>query len=549
VIILAAGLGNRDEAFIEDRFVNGLNIIYSNDNNKGKTILIQSIMYSIGNSPIFPTSLDIKRYYFYSKFAHDTDVFEFLRSGNSILVKKNGVVSLFDSITDFKLFFNEEIFRLPRFVKDGKPIMSDNSLFFQTFFLPQDKRNTSNVINGGQYNKTDFIAMVKALINSNYSNLDSREFDARKIHRKSILQEIGMLTRRISFVRENPVVARQVLQSVNNIDFQEQSEALMKLNQEIAANSTKRNREANRLCKLQTLASELNSLNRNIEIGKVKCADCGSEKIVYSNGDFTFEVSNDIVRREIISSIQSQVINKRVAIAEYNNEISKLQVEIQEKLASIPIEVTDIIISREAVLNERDNDHRIVELSNELKVIEEQLVQQEQIERESTLDVNTQIAAIVDEMKRYYAEIDEVENSSIEGLFTRHNENFSGSEEQIFYFSKLISIEKHLRLPFPIIVDCFRDGEVSTDKELKMVKEYHGLKKQVVLTSTLKTQEYSTNKYSSRYDLNAIDYSSFTTNKLLQASFCPRFEIILKSFNIEIQKSNIMFETDRQGKL
>lgn len=534
MILLAAGLGNLEEAFIEDRFVDGLNIIYSNDNNKGKTILIQSIMFSIGNSPIFPTSLDVRRYYFYTKFSHNERTLEFLRCGNSILVKEHGIVSLFDSITDFKIYFNEEIFRLPRFVKDGRPTMSDISLFFQTFFLPQDKRNTSTVINGGQFNKTDFISMMKALINPNYSNLDSRELDALKTRKKEILQQIGLLSRRLSFAKENPVVARQVLQSVNNVDYQEQSDSLLKINSEISANGTKRNRETNRLHKLQTLISELKSLNRSIEIGKIKCADCGSEKIVYSNGEFTFEVSNDSVRREVITSIQSQVSNKIAAIAEYNNEISRLQVELQAKLAAIPSEVTDIIISREAVLNERDNNQKIVALSNELQLTELQLTQQELMEKVSTQNVNERIVEIVDEMKRYYAEIDEVENSSIEGLFTKHNENFSGSEEQIFYFSKLVSISKYVKLPFPIIVDCFRDGEVSTDKELKMVKEYQGLKKQVILTSTLKTQEYTTDKYPNSAGLNAIDYSHIQSNKLLQPSYCSEFKKILMSFNVEI---------------
>ena len=535
MILLAAGIGNLEEAFIEDRFTNGLNIIYSNDNNKGKTILIQGVMYSIGNSPIFPASLDIKRYFYYSKFAHNDKVIEFLRRGNSILVREQGVIFVFDTITDFKIYFNEEIFRLPRFVKDERQIMADTSLFFQTFFLPQDKRNTSNIINGGQFNKSDFSLMLKALIDPNFPDLDLWEVEVLKNRRKELLQKIGLLSRRLSFAKENPIVARQVLQSVNNVDFREQSDFLKKINSEISAYSTKRNRETNRLCKLQSLVSELNSLNRNIEIGKVKCGDCGSEKIVYSNGDFTFEVSNDIVRREVTASIRSQILNKIAAIAEYNNEISRLQVELQEKLASIPAEVTDIIISREAVLNERDNDLKFADLNNELQLIEQKLAQQELFQKQSTQRVNEALAEIVGEMKRYYAEVDEVENSSIDGLFTKHNENFSGSEEQIFYFSKLVSISKHIPLPFPIIVDCFRDGEVSTDKELKMIREYRRLKKQVILTATLKSQEYSSDKYPKSNDLNPIDYSHIQTNKLLQPSFCAEFEKILKAFNLELQ--------------
>lgn len=446
--LIAAALGNSEEAFVETRFSNGLNIIYSNENNKGKTILIQSVMYSIGNTPIFPAGLDSRKYYFYTKFDHDSRTLEFLRKRDSILVRENGIVTIFDSITDFKLYFNEEIFRLPRFVKDGRPTMADTALFFQTFFLPQDKRNTSSVINGGQFNKTDFTSMVKVLINPNFSSLDSSELSKMKSHRKVILQQIATLNRRRSFARDNPVVARQVLLSADNAEFQKQSDDLQKLNSDISSVINKRNRENNRLFKFNSLINELNSLNRNIEIGQVKCADCGSDNIVYSNGEFTFDVSNDVVRREVIASIRCQIDNKVAAIQEYSNEISRLQLEIQSRMSMLTPEVTDIIISREAVLNERDNDLKIIDLSNELKTIEDRLAVQESLEKQSTQDVNQKLGDLIDEMRGIYTAIDQVDTSSIEGLFTKSNENFSGSEEQIFYFSKLVAISKHLSLPF-----------------------------------------------------------------------------------------------------
>ncbi len=49
--ILKVAVGNTSEAFIEENFSNGLNIISSDDNNKGKTIVIQSMMYALGNDP------------------------------------------------------------------------------------------------------------------------------------------------------------------------------------------------------------------------------------------------------------------------------------------------------------------------------------------------------------------------------------------------------------------------------------------------------------------------------------------------------------------
>lgn len=41
MIILKSGFGNSNEAFIESRFKDGVNVVYSNENNKGKTLLIQ----------------------------------------------------------------------------------------------------------------------------------------------------------------------------------------------------------------------------------------------------------------------------------------------------------------------------------------------------------------------------------------------------------------------------------------------------------------------------------------------------------------------------
>ena len=60
-------IGNETEAFIERNLQDGVNIIYSNDNNRGKTILIQGLMYSLGNKPAFPASFDNENCYFYSK--------------------------------------------------------------------------------------------------------------------------------------------------------------------------------------------------------------------------------------------------------------------------------------------------------------------------------------------------------------------------------------------------------------------------------------------------------------------------------------------------
>ena len=62
MIIKKIAFGDAKEAFIEDRLTTGFNIIFSDDNNKGKTIVMQSALYAIGNEPIFPSPSAYKDY-------------------------------------------------------------------------------------------------------------------------------------------------------------------------------------------------------------------------------------------------------------------------------------------------------------------------------------------------------------------------------------------------------------------------------------------------------------------------------------------------------
>ncbi|EGT2123111.1 hypothetical protein I2K84_002814, partial [Listeria monocytogenes] len=56
MIINTIAVGNAQEAYIEKRINKNLNVISSDDNNKGKTIIIQSLMYCLGNEPVFPST-------------------------------------------------------------------------------------------------------------------------------------------------------------------------------------------------------------------------------------------------------------------------------------------------------------------------------------------------------------------------------------------------------------------------------------------------------------------------------------------------------------
>ncbi len=83
-------------------------------------------------------------------------------------------------------------------------------------------------------------------------------------------------------------------------------------------------------------------------------------------------------------------------------------------------------------------------------------------------------------------------------------------------------------------MDFFRGGEISSNRESLMIDCYKKLNKQVIVTATLKDEEYSSCKYSDYKDITAIDYSENTSNKILSSNYNELFKSILEKFNIVI---------------
>jgi hypothetical protein len=534
MIVTKIAFGNEQEAYIENRLKNTVNIIFSDDNNKGKTLLIQSMMYSIGNSPIFPSTFDDYNCYFYSKIRIKRKYIEFLRKGNTILVKIGDDIQIFDSISDFKYYFDKSIFSLPRYISDSGMVVSDLSLFYQMFYLSQDKRNTSNVINGGFFNKNDFMLMIRSLIAKGESVDKTDEIKELRDKIKQKEKDIAVLQKRNSFSKRFPDIAGRVLKNVGVVEYQKLESEIRELNAQIVSVSNKRNRETNRKIKLEGLIEELNSLNRKIEVGRIICGECGSDKIIYTNGDISFKITNDIVRKQILESIINQIDIRNEIINYLNEELLSLQSQMSGKIKEIPVEVGDLIISKDDILNEEQNDIKISSIKMEIEDLKSTLKAIDEEMERSNAEIDGVIDRILNRIQTIYSSIDQSSRIHIESLFSKHDQTFSGSEEQIFYYSKLISINEILKIPFPIIIDCFRDGEISSEKERKMIDGFIGLRKQVILTSTLKEQEYDSKHYSGINRVNAIDYSEKETNHILNKAYCKQFCEILKTFRIDM---------------
>lgn len=532
MIVKKSAFGNDKEAFIESRFNKGTNIVFSNDNNRGKTLLIQGLMHSIGYESIFPSGFNYKEYYFYSNIEISDKNYEFLRKGNSIILLESEHINVFNSISEFKYFFNKNIYQLPKIEKDGELKPVDLTLFYELFFLGQDKRNSSNLIIRGRNNKQDFKNMLFAMQNVLVSSTNKYDIEDLKQQKKLIEFKIKSEKKKITILKKNPEIAKFISSTANNIDFKNTSKQLSELHKNIGELRKQRNREENRKIKLEQLVYELNSLNRSLNEGGVKCSDCGSSKITFTNKDFEFEVSNSFVRKNILNSIQENISIKKEIVNEFNNEINKEQDQIKKLLESTNTDENNYILFKDEILDSKDIDAIVLNYQKEIETIQNKINNNEvKIVSNKKLQLEIQ-TNILSEMKKLYKVIDSEGLLKFEDIFTKAGETYSGSEEQEYYFCKMLAINNVTGHNFPLIIDSFREGELSSNKENLMLIEFIKLNNQVILTSTLKDEEYDSEKYFNIDNINVLDYSDVEDSKILQSDYKESFWEILEKFGI-----------------
>ena len=534
MIIKAVAFGNSDEAYIENRFNDKINVIFSSKNNRGKTVLFQSMMYALGNEPIFPSSFNKDDFLFYCKINSGGMDYEILRDKNQFIVKNSDGISHYDSVSLFaKDFFCEKIYALPYYLKDNMPNLAELFLFYQLFFVPQDTRDTSIIFSSGFRTKTDFLAMLESILVPKDFIEDPAITDSLKRDYQNKQRQINQLYDKNKFISSHSNIASQVLPGVSAEEIKKIKTAIDDLNKRKSDIVKQLNREYNRKSQLTNLLSELDSLNRAIESGSVLCADCGSPNVVFKKSEkIQFDLSNDVVRSEIKKSIKKEIEEKIVRCQEYENQKHALERQLQNLIEQTPSDSTDALLYRVEIERAKETNEKIELLQKELNALSEQLTElsANNIKREEKLKIAKD--ELLQNIIRTFAAFDTGADSKVNDFFTKKGRNLSGSEPSVFYFSKLYNYHKYLNLPFPIIIDSFREGEIDSSKEERMITLFKELDCQVIVSATLKDQELLANKYSLRNDINAIDYGSFQENHILNPVYVTEFKSILSTFGI-----------------
>jgi len=529
MIFKTFAIGNKIESFYEDRFCDSVNVIFSDDNNRGKTLVIQGMLYSIGNSPIFPEGFDYTAYTFYSLLNINSIDYQFVRKGSTFVVKSEVGIHIFDSESELRTFLSTLLGDIPKVQKNGMDVTIDLTTFYEMFFIGQDRRTPSALIGNGFFKKDDFKSMLCQLSGIKRPNFDSEDELETKQRIKDLQIHYKAVIKKISLLSKNPSLALLTSKVADHQEAITVRNKVKKLSEQITEKRKQRNRESIRIENLNTLKNELISLNRNMDLGQIVCTDCGSGNIVFKNKNIEFDVSNKEVRKEILASISVSITDKNDIVTSFTHEINTLQERLVSFKKDTPVDLFELAMFSDDIRTEEQYDsdaHRTLLAIQDLESKKQNL-------KKGFNDTKSHCTELLEKtvelMNNYCDRIDPNGRLHFEELFSKQNTVYSGSDEQEYYYCRTMAINAVLKHCYPIIIDSFRDGELSSYKEEKMLEEYISLGKQVVLTSTLKAEEYKNGKYSDER-INALDYSKHNNGKLLSSNHNEQFAKCLEGF-------------------
>lgn len=535
MIINKIAFGNNEEAYVENRIKPGFNIIYSQDNNKGKTIVIQSAMFALGNEPIFPASFLYKDYYHYIDLTLD-DMSKLIccRYKDDFYLKHNDSIYLLNGVSELKRCFNKIGFSFPTILKDGRERIVDPILLYQLFFVGQDENKTSNITKSGFYNKNDFMEMIYSLkgveigLSEGLNENDLKKEISTLQSKKNIIlkeQEIFNLKNESSAI-SSMSIDKQVLNEIKN--------KTEDITERIVVLSKERNRFITKYNKTKAVYDQLNSLKKRVDGAKLRCSDCGSYNIEYVSEDegFNFDISDEVTRSDIEVTLKEKMDSYSEEIEKRTLKINEFQESMQNLLDSNKeIKYADVLYYAFMVNDHRDFDKELLNIENDIEKIHNDIVSS----KKKASDVKEQKAAIkkelVEQMNAINKTIDPSSNNVLD-VFTKQDTTYSGCEEAIYYLSRLYAIRKCLQHNYPLIMDHFRAGELSSKKEKIVLDLFGNLPNQIIFTVTLKDEE--NNKYTGMNNINSIDYNSNKSNHILNSKYSEDFAKLLLELKIQM---------------
>ncbi|MBU4689967.1 hypothetical protein KQ873_02875 [Mycoplasma zalophidermidis] len=536
MLIKSIFIGNTMEAFLENKFSEEFNILYSDDNNKGKTIVIQSILYCMGNNPVFPSSFNYEEYYFILTLESNGEFFDICRRKNNFVIKKDQEIYVFDNLSEFKNYWNKNIQKLPIIVKDSKVGLADLELLIQAFFTGQDKKITHDILNSGWLKKNDFYNMLYSMygINNSFDAIESN--DELKNRKSKLITEKNSLLKKNKILKKNNIAVETLSFTNKKIALDKKLKEIEKIKELISSLNSDINNAIKRKTKNELVLKELRSLNRTMKVGQISCMDCGSNHISYESAEaeFSFDISTSMMRSQIIKSIEEKIEIYREEIDHLSAEITIQQKKMNEILKTEEFSLEELLVAKINLNGTQNDDKRLSEIMKEIEIIDRKVESISSISKLNHEESKEVLKLIINEMNSFNEYIDSSITNLYTDIFTSRNRTYSGSEGTQFHLARMYAFSKVLAHDYPIVIDSFRAEDLSTEREQRVLEKFSELKNQIIFTTTLKEEENL--KYESIKGVRPINYSAHQNYKILQQTFVCDFLEKLNSMSIQIKQ-------------
>ena len=412
-------------------------------------------------------------------------------------------------------------------------------LFSQMFFIGQDGKDTSKIFNAGFYNKDDFREMVCSFAEEGETEISPDELQNLKSQVAKLEAERRDQLALSEFYKTS-TPAKEYLSRIQDQEaFRDRVRKLETITEQISNIRKIRNRLATKKSLWSGTLKELRSLNRSIDVGELRCMECDSSHIAYKGKGkitYSFDVSTPEMRSQIITSIEERIVAYNEEIEKCDFEINSLQEHIEEVMRYEDVTVENILAYKNSFSDAGVIEEKIAQLNAQIKEIKEKIESGTQQTVDSKQAGNDFYKSVIKRMNEIKHLIDTESDKDYEDIFTKRGSVVSGSEETVYYISRLISVAELSRHECPIIMDSFRAEDLSTDKEERVLNILEVMKCQCILTTTLKAEENE--KYTKMEGINAIDYTMHKSNKILNDSYYSAFSQLLAKMGINIESIN-----------
>lgn len=263
--------------------------------------------------------------------------------------------------------------------------------------------------------------------------------------------------------------------------------------------------------------------------------DCDSTHIAYkgtNKSKYSFDISTPLMRKQIIESINEKISDFTEEIKKLDFEIQKQQEELNSLMDNEDITIENIVAYKMGYNSVADIEQTIDDIDKELEQYEGTLKVGKSFSDEAKEEREEFYGRFISLMNEKKKQIDIESEKEYEDIFTKRGTVVSGSEETVFYVSKLLASVEMTGHDCPIIMDSFRAEDLSTDKEKRVLELFGELRNQCILTTTLKTEEKG--KYDVLSGVHILDYTNHITNKILGREHLEAFKELLENLHISL---------------